>query len=203
HHRLVVGAAGLQTGAALDRPVDVVAGDRGLLRLLDGVIQGRVTRRVSPAGTGSDFDVLDQPGEELTALGVDGGLLVLRGRPFGVPRHIRTSRWLLLRSPVMPGDEIDKGAVNSQVTAQLWRERRRATCLLTHSVNLTCPSCDDQRPRSAPARVRIGTMECHWLSVMTYRECPRAGGAMEQAGAIDWPQLRHASQTRLSAVSHS
>src|SRR5699024_4983272 len=141
----------------------------GLLRLLDGVIQGRVTRRVSPAGTGSDFDVLDQPGEELTALGVDGGLLVLRGRPFGVPRHIRTSRWLLLRSPVMPGDEIDKGAVNSQVTAQLWRERRRATCLLTHRLNLTCPSRDDQRPRNAPRRRGPWTGGSHQLAPVVPR----------------------------------
>ena len=42
HDRLVVGAAGLGAGPALDRAVDVVVGDRGLLGLLDRVVERRV-----------------------------------------------------------------------------------------------------------------------------------------------------------------
>ena len=71
HDRLVVGAAGLQAGAALDRALDVVVRDRGLLRLLDGVVERRVAGRVAAAGPRRDLDVLDQLGEQLAALGVD------------------------------------------------------------------------------------------------------------------------------------
>ena len=83
----VVGAAGLDAGAALDRAVDVVVRDRGLLGLLDGVEQRRVAVRVAAADARRDLDVLDQLGEQLAALGVDHGLLVLGGRPFGVAGH--------------------------------------------------------------------------------------------------------------------
>src|SRR2546421_7928119 len=79
--RLVVGAAGLLAGAPLDRAVDVVVGDRVLLGLLDGVVEGGVTGRVTAAGPGRDLNVLDQPGEQLAALGIDHGLLVLGRRP--------------------------------------------------------------------------------------------------------------------------
>lgn len=67
HDRLVVGATGLLARAALAGPLDVVVGHRGLLRLLDGVIQGRVAGGVTAAGAGGDLDVLDQPGEFLAA----------------------------------------------------------------------------------------------------------------------------------------
>ena len=87
HDRLVVGAAGLGARAALDRAVDVVVGDRGLLGLLDGVVERRVAGRVAAAHPGRDLDVLDQLGEHLAAPGVDDGLLVLRGRPLGVAGH--------------------------------------------------------------------------------------------------------------------
>ena len=87
HDRLVVGAAGLGAGAALDRAVDVVVGDRGLLGLLDGVVERRVAGRVAAARARRDLDVLDQLGEQLAAPGVDDGLLVLGGRPFGVAGH--------------------------------------------------------------------------------------------------------------------
>src|SRR5699024_4894216 len=70
-----------------DGAVDVVPGHRGLLRLLDGVVQRRVAGRVTTTGTGSHLDVLDQPGEQLASLGVDRRLLVLGRRPLGVPRH--------------------------------------------------------------------------------------------------------------------
>jgi hypothetical protein len=55
-----------------------------------------------PAGPAAharrDLDVLDQLGEHLAALGVDDGLLVLGGRPFGVARHASLySHWLASR----------------------------------------------------------------------------------------------------------
>src|SRR5215218_5388776 len=89
--RLVVDATGLETGTALHRAVDVVVGHRALLRLLDGVEQRRVARRVTAAGARRDLDVLDQLGEELATLGVDAGLLVLRRRPLGVAAHESSS----------------------------------------------------------------------------------------------------------------
>src|SRR4051794_8352044 len=88
---LVVDAAGLGAGPSLDRAVDVVVGHRALLRLLDGVEQRRVAGGVPTAGAGRDLDVLDQLGEELAALGVDAGLLVLRRRPLGVAAHKSSS----------------------------------------------------------------------------------------------------------------
>ena len=36
------------------------------------------------------LDVLDEPGEELAPLRVDGGLLMLRGRPLGMAAHVRS-----------------------------------------------------------------------------------------------------------------
>ena len=42
---------------------------------------------VTAAGAGRDLDVLDQLGEELAALGVDPGLLVLGRRPLGMAAH--------------------------------------------------------------------------------------------------------------------
>ena len=40
---------------------------------------------VTAAGARGDLDVLDQAREELAALGVNGGLLVLGSRPLGMP----------------------------------------------------------------------------------------------------------------------
>jgi hypothetical protein len=87
--RLPVGAAGLGARAPLDRPVDVVVGDRGLLGLVDRVPEGRVAQRVTATGARRHLDVLDELGEQLAALGVDRRLLVLRGRPLGVAALIR------------------------------------------------------------------------------------------------------------------
>ena len=81
---MVVDATGLGAGAALDRGVDVLVGDRALLGLLDGVVEGRVAGGVAAALLRRDLDVLDQLGEELAALGVDRGLLVLGRCPLGV-----------------------------------------------------------------------------------------------------------------------
>src|SRR6202008_2466894 len=85
---LVLGAPGLGAAAAADSPVDVVVRYRTLLGLLDRVVQRRVARRVSAAGTRGDLDVLDQLGEKLAALGVDHRLLVLGGGPLGVAAHV-------------------------------------------------------------------------------------------------------------------
>ena len=87
HDGLVVGATGLGTGATLDGAVDVVGGDGVLLRLLDGVVQGRVASGVAAARASCNLNVLDEAREELAALGVNGGLLVLSGRPLRVSRH--------------------------------------------------------------------------------------------------------------------
>ena len=87
HDGLVVGATGLGTGATLDGAVDVVGGNGVLLRLLDGVVQRRVTSGVAAARASCNLDVLDEAREELAALGVNGGLLVLSGRPLRVSRH--------------------------------------------------------------------------------------------------------------------
>ena len=89
HQRLVVGPPALGAGTALDRPVDVVVGDRALLGLLDGVVEGRIAGRIATAHPRSDLDVLDQLREQLAAPCVDHRLLVLGGRPFGVSRHSR------------------------------------------------------------------------------------------------------------------
>jgi hypothetical protein len=53
-----------------------------------------------------DLDVLDQLGEQLAALGVDRGLLVLRGRPLGVARHALSSRLDVLARPLHHLDEL-------------------------------------------------------------------------------------------------
>ena len=87
HDGLVVGATGLGTGSALDGAVDVVGGDGVLLRLLDGVVQRRVASGVAAARASRNLNVLDEAREELAALGVNGGLLVLSGRPLRVSRH--------------------------------------------------------------------------------------------------------------------
>src|SRR5699024_1213618 len=71
---LVIRATGFLTGATLAGPLDVVVGHRVLLRLLDGVVQRRVARRVAAADACRDLDVFDQPGEVLAATSVDDGL---------------------------------------------------------------------------------------------------------------------------------
>src|SRR5205823_13647314 len=87
HDRLVVGAAGVGTGAALAGPLDIVGGHRRLAGFLDRVVQRRVAVRVTATGARRHFDVLDQFCEELAALGVDYGLLVLGGGPFRMAAH--------------------------------------------------------------------------------------------------------------------
>src|SRR6185312_3800454 len=107
-HVLVGGPATLQAGAAADRAVDVVIGDRALLRLLDRVVQGGVAGRVGPPGASRHLDVLDQLGEKLATPGVHERLLVLGRRPLRMATHVRSltmstkSRWIR-SSPVSSG----------------------------------------------------------------------------------------------------
>ena len=119
HDRGVVRAAGLGAGPALDGPVDVVVGDRGLLGLLDGVVERRVARDVTAAHPGGDLDVLDQLGEHLAAPGVDDGLLVLGRRPLGVARHQRVP------SLQRCFDEVAEEPVDASVPPHLGVEGRR------------------------------------------------------------------------------
>ena len=121
HDRLVLRAAGLRAGAALDRAVDVVVGDRRLLGLLDGVVERRVAGDVTAAHPGRDLDVLDQLGEHLAALGVDDGLLVLRGRPLGVARHASLFYLWCARDP----HEVHEQPVDPGVATHFGVERRR------------------------------------------------------------------------------
>ncbi|MBG9885129.1 hypothetical protein ABE10_00720, partial [Bacillus toyonensis] len=88
HDRGVLDRLAADAGSALDRTVDVVLRDRGLLRLEDGVEERRVALQVGAAELRRDLDVLDELGPRLRTTRVDDGLLVLRGRPFGVPGHM-------------------------------------------------------------------------------------------------------------------
>src|SRR5215467_10103403 len=106
--RLVLGAAGLKARAAADGAIDVLVRHRILLRLLHGVVQGGIAGRVGAAGPRRHLNILDQLGEELAAPGVNGRLLVLGRRPFGMATHVRSltmstkCRWTR-RSPVNSG----------------------------------------------------------------------------------------------------
>src|SRR5690606_41263746 len=84
---LPVGAGRLLTGAALAGALDGVVGHRRLLGLLDGVVERRVAVGITATRAGRHLDVLDQLREELAPLGIDRGLLVLGGGPFGVAAH--------------------------------------------------------------------------------------------------------------------
>src|SRR5690625_3274463 len=87
HDGGVLDSSAVQPAAALDRALDVVVGNRRLLRLLDRVVQGGVAGRVGTAHTRGDLDVLDQLREHLAAPCIDDGLLVLGRRPLGVACH--------------------------------------------------------------------------------------------------------------------
>src|SRR6202000_966874 len=148
---LVGGAAGLLAGPAPDGPVDVVVGDRALLGLLDGVVQRRVTRRVTAAGPGRYFDVLDQLGEKLAALGVDHCLLVLSGRPLGVAAHVFPFT-MSTKSSWIRGSPVSAG----------WKDvaRRRPcgtatilpACSSVPRISTSSPACSTQGARMNTAR---------------------------------------------------
>src|SRR5207248_1181619 len=87
HARLVVGAAGVEAGAASYGSVDVVVWHRTALGFRNCVGKGRIARGVTTAGTRGNLDVLDEFREELAPACVDDGLLVLRRRPLAVSTH--------------------------------------------------------------------------------------------------------------------
>src|SRR5690606_21236041 len=87
HDGLIVGAAGLQPTATLAGALDVVQGNGVLARLLDGVVERGVAVGVGATGPRRHLDVLDELGEQLAALRVQRGLLVLGRRPFRVAGH--------------------------------------------------------------------------------------------------------------------
>jgi hypothetical protein len=87
HDRLVVDSGAVEAASALDRTGDVVGGNRVLLRLLDRVEERRIAVGVRSTVASGNLDVLDQLGEELAALGIDGRLLVFSRCPFGMTCH--------------------------------------------------------------------------------------------------------------------
>src|SRR4029079_2931252 len=88
--------------AALDRALDVVLGQGVRLRLGDRVGERVVCVRVASALTRRDDDRAGELGEELAALLVRRGLLVLDGRPFGMARHGVPPGWCARRRPATP-----------------------------------------------------------------------------------------------------
>jgi hypothetical protein len=77
-------AVGSGAGAAIDRPLDVFLGHRGIARLLDRRRKRGVSVGVSPTLAGRDRDRPRQLAELLAAFGVDGGLLVFDRVPLRV-----------------------------------------------------------------------------------------------------------------------
>src|SRR5262249_13041211 len=74
-------------GAALHGPFDIVLGHADLARLVTGVAQFQVHFRIAAAVSRRDDDGPAQFAKQLAALGVDGALLVLDGRPVGMSGH--------------------------------------------------------------------------------------------------------------------
>ena len=83
---LVVHAFQVAT-AALDRALDVVLGHVLLIRLVDRQAQPRIAVEIAAAQPRGNGDFLDEPGENLAALGVLRGFLVLDISPLAVTRH--------------------------------------------------------------------------------------------------------------------
>ena len=75
---------GAGAGPAVDRPLDVVLGHRGVARLLHRGGEGRVGVRVSPALARRNRDRARELGELLAPLRVRGRFAVLDRRPFRV-----------------------------------------------------------------------------------------------------------------------
>src|SRR5690606_26680522 len=73
HDGRVLDRIAIQPRPALDRAVDVVAGDGVLLRLVYRVRKGRIPGEVGPADAGRYLDVLDVLGERLGTLRIDDG----------------------------------------------------------------------------------------------------------------------------------
>src|SRR5262249_26042556 len=75
------------TGAAFDRPVDVIVGHALGPRGLDRTAKARIAVRISPAGFRRDGDFLRQFAEDLAAFGVNRAFETLDLRPFAMSRH--------------------------------------------------------------------------------------------------------------------
>src|SRR4029450_7185716 len=155
HHRHPAGPVGLVgrqlqalaaelAGAALDRPVDGVVGDRVVLGLLDGVGQGRVALGAAPAPAGRDLDRPDQLGEQLAPPGVLGALLVLDGRPLGMPAHVS------VLSAIRPTSDWCRGAWPGS-----WGWRAVASSLPWRTAT-TLPSTSARTSTSGPASATQG-----------------------------------------------
>src|SRR4051794_5907042 len=78
---------GARAGAAVDRPLDVLLGHRGVLRLLHGGRQGRIAVDVPPAVAGGDDDRPGQLREQLAPFCVGRALLVFDRGPLRMTRH--------------------------------------------------------------------------------------------------------------------
>ena len=81
------GAAAEFAGAFLDGAVDVVGRHVDGLAFAEDGAQGDVGAGIAAAGARGDGQFLGELGEDLAALGVGGGLLVLDGCPFAVSTH--------------------------------------------------------------------------------------------------------------------
>ena len=89
-HDFVDLAAFQFAGAAHDGALDVVGRHADSLGGKDGRAQTRIRVGIA-AAPGGDHDFFNDAGEDFPALGVEGALLVLDGRPFGMTGH--TDLW--------------------------------------------------------------------------------------------------------------
>src|SRR5262249_40724508 len=92
------------TRSPLDRPLDVFSGKIRFLRVLNRQMQTHVRVGVGPALSRGDRQLPREFGEQLAALRVISGLLVLDLCPLAVTRHVAPSlcscRYSNGRSPV-------------------------------------------------------------------------------------------------------
>jgi hypothetical protein len=85
--RLMIRPTGFLTSTTLTHPLNIVIGNRTLLRLPNGVIPRRITRRIPIGNPRRHLDILDQPSKILATTSVNHSLLMLRGRPLGMAAH--------------------------------------------------------------------------------------------------------------------
>jgi len=88
---LLVLDARLLARAAADGARDVLARHVVRLGFGDDRAEARITVGIAAAAAGGDRQLLDEPREDLAALGIGGTLLVLDGVPLGMARHVENS----------------------------------------------------------------------------------------------------------------
>ena len=88
--RLFVRHARLFARPAANGALDVVGGHVVRLRVGDDPAQPGIHVGIAAAGAGGDRQLLDEAGENLPALGVEGALLVLDRGPLGMAGHVKT-----------------------------------------------------------------------------------------------------------------